>query len=121
MKPNRGWLTALALGLMLSLGLQSEAQLSNPYTGNAGAIMEGQALWQQVGCAGCHGAKGGGGICPAVSDNVWKFGSDDETLFKLVKGDIPQQTMPAVFGQALKEDEIWKLLAYIRSLYQGPK
>jgi mono/diheme cytochrome c family protein len=56
---------------------------------------------------------------PAVLDDVWKFGSDDETLFKLIRGEISQQTMPAVFGKVLKDEEIWKMIAYIRSLYRG--
>ena len=47
-----------------------------------------------------------------------RFGSSDEILMKLIKGDIPDQKMPRVFG-ALPEDEIWKILAYIRSQYAG--
>jgi mono/diheme cytochrome c family protein len=56
---------------------------------------------------------------PALLDDVWTFGSDDDTLFKLIKGQLPQQTMPAVFGKELSDDEVWKILAYVRSLYQG--
>ena len=56
------------------------------------------------------------GVC---LDDDWKFGSDDLTLSKLIKGEIPQQTMPAAFGGVLKDDEIWKIIAFIRSLYQG--
>jgi hypothetical protein len=36
-----------------------------------------------------------------------------------MKGEIPQQTMPAAFAGVLKDGEIWKILAFIRSLYQG--
>src|SRR5205823_2956271 len=91
----------------------------NPDTGNAEAIQEGGTLFLQTGCSGCHGAGGGGGMGPALIDDEWKFGSDDLTLFKLIKGEIPQQTMPAAFGGVLKDDEIWKIIAFIRSLYQG--
>jgi hypothetical protein len=49
---------------------------------------------------------------------VWKFGSDDETLFKLVKGQIDAQTMPKIYGH-LPDDDVWKIIAYIRSIYQG--
>jgi mono/diheme cytochrome c family protein len=51
-------------------------------------------------------------------DDVWKFGSDDETLFKLVKGQIDAQTMPKIYGH-LSDDDVWKIIAYIRSIYQG--
>jgi mono/diheme cytochrome c family protein len=61
---------------------------------------------------------GGGGMAAPLIDDVWKFGSDDETLYKLIKGQIPEQTMPKVWG-FLEDDQIWKILAYIRSLYKG--
>ena len=91
----------------------------NPHTGNADAIQQGRTLYLQNGCSACHGAGGGGGMGPALLDDEWKFGSDDLTLFKLIKGEIPQQTMPAAFGGVLNEDEIWKVIAFVRSLYQG--
>lgn len=98
---------------------QEKGKFLNPYTGNPEAITEGRALWIKNGCSGCHGVGGGGGMGPAVLDDNWKFGSDDETLFKLTRGEIPQQIMPAVFGKTLKDEEIWKIIAYIRSLYRG--
>jgi cytochrome c(L) len=123
---KRSWwlLAPLALGLLLaqlSMAADEATQPKklNPYTGNPEAIKEGRALFLQNGCSGCHGVGGGGGMGPALNDDEWKFGSDDETLFKLIKGQIPEQTMPAVFGNTLKDDEIWKILAYVRSLYQG--
>ena len=120
------WLcAALALVLLCSqlaiVAAAEEAQPKklNPYTGNAEAIQEGRALYLKVGCSGCHGVGGGGGMGPALLDDEWKFGSDDETLFKLIKGEIPEQTMPSVFGKDLKDDDVWKILAYVRSLYRG--
>ena len=90
----------------------------NPFTGNAEAIAEGRTIYMQSGCNGCHGM-GGGGMGPALLDDVWKWGGDDETLFKLIKGELPQQTMPAVFGKILSEEQVWKILAWIRSIYKG--
>jgi cytochrome c(L) len=121
MKRSRWLLALLALGLVLGqLSMAAdEAKKLNPYTGNPEAIKEGRALFLQYGCSGCHGVGGGGGMGPALNDDDWKFGSDDETLFKLIRGEIPEQTMPAVFGKELKDEEIWKMLAYVRSLYQG--
>ncbi len=51
-------------------------------------------------------------------DDEWNYGSDDETLFKLIKGQIPDQIMPAV-GPNMTDDEIWKVIAWIRSIYKG--
>jgi hypothetical protein len=63
---------------------------------------------------------GGGGMGSPVIDEVWKFGSDDETVFKLIKGQIDAQTMPKIFN-GLSDDDVWKIIAYIRSLYAGDK
>jgi len=90
----------------------------NPFTGNAEAIVEGKKLFSQNNCAGCHGVGGGGGMGPSVLDDDWKFGSDDQTLFKLIKGDIPDQTMPKVYN-VLPDEEVWKILAFVRSVYSG--
>ena len=92
----------------------------NPYTGVPEAIKQGRTLYLRIGCSGCHGVGGGGEHGPSASDDEWKFGSDDETLSKLIKGEIPQQTMPAnLFGKELPDEDVWKILAYVRSLYQG--
>lgn len=94
------------------------AAKKNPFTGNEEAIKEGRTIYMQSGCSGCHGM-GGGGMGPAILDDDWKFGGDDETLFKLIRGELPQQTMPAVFGKVLTEDQVWKIIAWIRSIYKG--
>jgi mono/diheme cytochrome c family protein len=94
------------------------AKKLNKHTGDAAAIKEGRALYLQYGCSGCHGVGGGGGMAPPITDDVWKFGSDDGTLFKLIKGQIPEQTMPKVYAN-VPDEEVWKILAYVRSLYAG--
>jgi mono/diheme cytochrome c family protein len=38
----------------------------------------------------------------------------------LIKGEIPHQTMPTIFGKELTDDQIWQVLAYVRSIYKGP-
>ena len=90
----------------------------NPFTGNADMAAEGRTLYFEVGCQGCHGGGGGGGMATSVIDGAWTFGSDDEVLFRLVKGEVPEQTMPTVYS-VLEDDEVWKILAFIRSVYAG--
>jgi len=90
----------------------------NPCMGIPEAIAEGRTIWMQTGCSGCHGM-GGGGMGPSLMDDQWKFGGDDETLFKVIKGTYPGQTMPNVFGMLLKDEHIWKILAWVRSIYKG--
>ena len=87
--------------------------------GQADAIQEGKALYDRYGCADCHRTERGGGRGLPVVDDEWVFGGDDETLFKLIRRELPGQTIPATPGKDLPEAEIRKMLAYIRSLYQG--
>ena len=120
----RGLAAVLVFGVMLGHFLPGVAQDQpkpkklNPYMGNPEAIKEGRTLYLQNGCSGCHGVMGGGGMGVPLIDDVWVFGSDDATLFRLIKGQIPEQTMPMVFA-GMEDDQVWKILAYIRSLYQG--
>ena len=93
----------------------------NPFTGNADAIKEGRQLYLQSGCPGCHGSGGGGAMAGATAfiRDTWKFAGDDETYFKVTKGTYPGQTMPAVFGAILSDEQTWKIIAWIRSIYKG--
>src|SRR4051794_20827960 len=47
-----------------------------PYVGNAWAMGEGQRLYNQMNCVGCH-SHGGGGMGPALMDGKWLYGADD--------------------------------------------
>jgi mono/diheme cytochrome c family protein len=91
----------------------------NPFAKSAPAVVEGKKLFMKNGCPGCHGIGGGGGMGKPLIDDEWKFGSDDQTLFKLIRGEIPNQTMPNAIGKALSVDEIWQVLTYVRSIYAG--
>src|SRR5581483_7616358 len=51
-------------------------QVQNPYANDPNALVEGKRLFQSLNCAGCHAPGGGGGMGPALSDNVWLYGSD---------------------------------------------
>jgi mono/diheme cytochrome c family protein len=112
---------------------QGLAIVKNPYTGNATAIAEGEDLFTANACSSCHGVAGAGGMCPPLVNDAWVYGSDDTTLFNLIKlgsvqlrakgyvrgdrekvaGDMPP------FGGLVGDDEAWRLIAYIRSKYAG--
>jgi len=108
--------------------------LRNPYTDDTEKIKEGRQLFLSYSCNGCHGGTGGGGICPPLSNDVWVYGSDDDTLFRLVtlgsdklqaEGYYRQGMETVVapmppFGPLIKsDDELWKIIAFIRSVYDG--
>lgn len=86
----------------------------NPYTGNSVALHEGRRLFVWYNCAGCHGGHGGGGMGPTLRDPVWKYGSSDAQIFASI-AEGRAQGMPA-WGTRIPEDQIWKLVAYIKTL-----
>jgi len=106
--------------------------LKNPYTGQPDKIAQGRELFMSYSCSGCHGGTGGGGMCPPINDDVWFYGIDDDTLFRLItlgSADMlkagfdrlggPGLSMPP-FGALIKsDDELWKIIAWIRSIYTG--
>ena len=76
------WLCAsLTLALLLSTfgmaAAEEPAQPNklNPYTGDPEAIKQGRTLYLQIGCSGCHGVGGGGGMGPALLDDEGRFRS----------------------------------------------
>jgi mono/diheme cytochrome c family protein len=108
---------ASLVSIVVSASAQSTgaSEKVNPFTGNPKAIKEGRALYLQNNCSGCHGVGGGGGMATPLIDGTWKFGSSDDALFKLIKGEIPESTMPRTWN-SLEPDAVWKIIAYIRSL-----
>lgn len=103
--------------------------LKNPYTGNPTAIEEGKKLYLANSCNGCHGGGGGGGMCPPLTNQIWVYGSDDDTLFRLItqgskdlgrprKGsENVKGPMPPYVDIITKEDDLWKIIAWIRSTW----
>ena len=82
------------------------------YDNNAPAISEGQQLFSQMNCVGCH-SHGGGGMGPALMDDEWRYGGRIDQIATTIAVGRPNG-MPAWRGK-LNDDQIWKLAAYVRS------
>ena len=89
----------------------------NPYTGNPTAISEGEDLYKLLNCYSCHGLRGGGGMGPDLTDEEWKEGTGDDTrvMDQVMTG---RNKMPGYDG-VITEEEAWKVIAYVRTLYKG--
>src|SRR6185437_13117174 len=62
-----------------------KGELKNPYNADIAPIAEeGHHRYLSAGCNGCHGGGGGGGMCPPLTNDTWVYGSDDDTLFRLI-------------------------------------
>jgi len=111
-----------------------KGSLKNPHTDKPEMIEAGRKLYFSYSCNGCHGGGGGGGMCPPLTNEVWVYGSEDDTLFRLIaQGTVELQKqgfmrkgregvvgpMPP-HGELIKtDDELWKIIAFIRSVYKG--
>ena len=92
--------------------------IENPFEGNIDAEKEGKRHYVLKGCAAlhCHGPKGMGSGGPPLNKGVFMH-SDGSTyaLAYIITNGIAGTKMGA-YGSTLKEDEILKLIAYIRSV-----
>ena len=112
-----------------------KGELKSPYTDFASVAKEGHKLYMSLDCNGCHGGGGGGGMAPPLTNPVWIYGDDDDTLFRLIvlgtgeafkeQGYVPKGSEAVVgpmppFGEAIKtDDNVWKIIAWIRSVNRG--
>lgn len=112
-----------------------KGKLANPYKDTqADVVAQGGKFLLSYSCSGCHGGGGGGGMCPALTNDIWVYGGDDDTLFRLVtlgSDELQKQgytrkgrenvvgPMPP-FGTIIQNaDDLWKILAFVRSKYSG--
>jgi cytochrome c oxidase cbb3-type subunit 3 len=87
---------------------------SNPFAGNKVATTEGFQLFNRMNCSGCHGTHAGGGMGPSLRDVDWIYGSEDAQIFSSI-AEGRAHGMPT-WGPKMGDDQIWKMVAYIKSL-----
>ncbi|MGZ5850203.1 MAG: c-type cytochrome [Methyloceanibacter sp.] len=106
--------------------------LHNPYNDKIAEIAEeGHHDFLSLGCNGCHGGGGGGGMCPPLTNDTWVYSGGDDTLFRLVtlgsdelkkqgytrvKHETVVGPMPPFGGIIKTSDQLWKVIAFIRSV-----
>ena len=112
-----------------------KGQIKNPYNDTqADIVADGEKKFLSYSCNGCHGGGGGGGMCPPLTNDVWVYDGDDDTLFRLVTlgSDELQKAgysrhgsenvvgpMPP-FGTLIKSsDDLFRILTFVRSKYSS--
>ncbi|HEY8991911.1 MAG TPA: PQQ-dependent sugar dehydrogenase [Luteolibacter sp.] len=71
-----------------------------------------EALYSQY-CASCHGQNLEGGQGASLVDGVWKYGSADADIYRMIAKGNPTMGMPA-WESALKDDQIRSLVIFLR-------
>jgi cytochrome c oxidase cbb3-type subunit 3 len=92
-------------------------ELRNPLEGDQRAIADGSRLFVSLNCADCHGGAGSGLVGPSFQDNRWRYGGSAGDVYRSIAEGRPEG-MP-VWNKILPPNEIWKLVAYVRTLGVG--
>ena len=109
--------------------------LHNPYNDKIAEMTdEGHKKYLSFSCNGCHGGGGGGGMCVPLTNDTWVYGPDDDAVFRLialgsvdltkagykrVKSEVVVGPMPPFGGIIKTSDDLWKVIAWIRSVSPG--
>ncbi len=111
--------------------------LKSPYPDFNKVAEQGHKIYMSLDCGGCHGGGGGGGMAVPLTNPIWVYGDDDDTLFRLIAlgtgslspdnafqklGYIRRGSEAVVgpmpdFGRTIRtDDDLWKIIAWIRSV-----
>jgi putative heme-binding domain-containing protein len=91
---------------------------TEPTPADQAALAEGQALFRGL-CSGCHGGAGRGGKGPDLTRKRHMQGNTDDDIARVIRNGVPKSTMKKL-GDSLKEEQITRLIQYLRSLQRAP-
>jgi PQQ-dependent dehydrogenase (methanol/ethanol family) len=103
----------VSLAVIVAASSQTRTAQRNPVAGDLAAVRAGEARFQRS-CTSCHSVEG---RAPALTMGVFTHGGQDAEIFQTIRTGVPGTQMPPF--AALTDDEIWQLVAYIRSLASG--
>lgn len=130
-----GEVTAEPLTPLERVATAPKGQLKSPFSDYASVAEEGRKIYSSLDCGGCHGGGGGGGMAAPLTNEVWIYGDDDDTLFRLITLGTGNLSLDGAFqkqgfvrrgsenvvgpmppyGEIVdSEDKIWKIIAWIR-------
>jgi glucose/arabinose dehydrogenase len=65
-------------------------------------------------CSGCHGTETAAGRAPNLFDDQWNRAKDDDGIARVIADGVPQTEM-VPFKAQLTEQQIWQLVAYLKT------
>jgi len=110
MKLNIVAATLTVTAVWVAAGQDPRPGERNPLAGNPAAIRAGGERFARS-CATCHGVET---RAPSLANGVFTRGGDDDQIARTIRSGIPGTQMPPF--PALTVEEVWQLVAYIRSL-----
>jgi mono/diheme cytochrome c family protein len=113
------WLAAVSI---TAQGDAEHAAIKNPVMSTPESIAAGKALFTKT-CAPCHGVNATGGSgndisppSPDLTDAEWQHGGTDGEIFFNIKEGIPPDLNMGPFKARLKDDDIWNVVNFLRSI-----
>jgi len=79
-----------------------------------GTVNQGKEIFAQT-CVTCHGATGGGGIGPNLTDEYWIHGGAPDKIYLTIRDGFLPKGMP-VWGPQLGEARVRAVSAYVLTL-----
>jgi cytochrome c oxidase cbb3-type subunit 3 len=98
--------------------IPSRPTIKNPVQGDPKAAERGMRYFINFNCVGCHAPNGGGGMGPALSNNIFIYGAEPENVFLSIYQGRPRG-MPS-WGAVLPDSVIWDLVTYIGKISNEP-
>jgi mono/diheme cytochrome c family protein len=107
---------------LMAQGNPEAAKVKNPVAASPESLAAGQQAYRRH-CAPCHGVNGEGGpgndlipAAPNLTDETWDHGSTYGEIFDNIKNGVAPDFNMVPFKDKLKDDEIWNLVNYLRSI-----
>ena len=117
-----GWSSPLCRVSADGSGQPEAAKVKNPVPATPESLTAGKQNIYAA-CANCHGtnAEGGPGNdlippAPDLTGKEWRHGSSDGEIFNTIKVGVPPEMNMAAWGEQLKDQDIWNVVNYVRSL-----
>jgi putative copper resistance protein D len=118
-------MAGLATIVLVGQGSPGAAQMKNPVASTAESVAAGKQIYLRR-CASCHAASGEGGpgndlipAAPSLVDAQWDHGASDGEIFDSIKNGVGPDFNMVPFKDTLKDDEIWNVVNYLRSIAKG--
>ena len=113
---------AVSAAIAAAQGNADVKTLKNPVAATPESVAAGQQLYLRH-CASCHGRNGQGGpgndlipAAPSLLGDKWDHGSTDGEIFTNIKNGVAPDFNMVPFKDKLKDDEIWSIVTFVRSL-----
>ena len=119
------WLVALTVAVAGAQAPKATdaAKMKNPVKPTAESIAAGKTAYNKY-CKFCHNEDGTGNGAlapkdthpPNLVDAKWDHGATDGEIYTNIKNGVPPDFNMVPFKDRLKDDDIWNLVNYIRSI-----